>query len=46
MSLSLHITSQSHPTTAMDQYNTKEDVLKLGIVGPELEEVSKHAACS
>ncbi|KAJ5329505.1 Alpha/Beta hydrolase protein [Penicillium brevicompactum] len=26
----------------MDQYNTKEDVLKLGIVDPELEEILKH----
>ncbi|PIG86174.1 lipase/esterase [Aspergillus arachidicola] len=27
----------------MDQYNTKEDVLKLGIVDPELEEVLQHS---
>lgn len=26
----------------MDQYQTKEDVLKLGIIDPEIEEVSKH----
>ncbi|GAB1199034.1 hypothetical protein APSETT444_008366 [Aspergillus pseudonomiae] len=27
----------------MDQYNTKEDVLKLGIVDPELEEILRHS---
>ncbi|KAE8371996.1 Alpha/Beta hydrolase protein [Aspergillus bertholletiae] len=27
----------------MDQYNTKEDVLKLGIIDPELEEVLQHS---
>lgn len=26
----------------MDRYDTKEDVLKLGIVDPEFEEVSEH----
>jgi len=31
---------QTHLSAAMDQYKTKEDVLKMGIVDPELEEVS------
>lgn len=43
MSNSNHTTNQFFLFTAMDQYNTKEDVLKLGIVDPELEEVSEHA---
>lgn len=30
----------------MDQYTTKEDVLKLGIVDPELEEVSEQTTQS
>lgn len=29
-------------TAAMDQYTTKEDVLKLAVVDPELEEVRSH----
>ena len=34
-------TNQSHPSTMLDQFNTKEDVLKLGVVARELEEVSR-----
>lgn len=40
MSPTIDTTSQSHTSTEMDQYKTKEDVLKLGIVDPELEEAS------
>lgn len=42
MSHSIYTKSQNHSSTAMYQYKTKEDVLKLGIVDPELEEASEH----
>ena len=44
MSDTTHTTDELQSSTPMDQYNTKEGVLKLGIIDPELEEVRQYRA--
>lgn len=39
MTFTNHTLDHAQLSTEMDQYKIKEDVLKMGIVDPELEEV-------